>query len=819
MQRRSGSVRHGVLAAVPLLLLALSSRAMANIDYDPKPTMRWSELVGCELVVVAKYEAHDLNGLRLRVVRVLKGKDVKPDDVVKVALRHRYSIETGPTGLSSRDPNAKRDGIPKLCYAVQIFNPGDPLPTKIIPDVRQDAVYFFSKADKPALERKGQVQFALFADGWRQAVNGLPMGLTFRLMQSVSGPVSWDAMEELGRTRDPVVIRKLIDWTVAAPAGRGYFMHGNRTRRGERILSIIGDLGGDVYTPLWVELMKGGRPGHDYALYSMRELLAQIDPKRAFRDYAREIAHGKPWRRDAFIRALGYIRSEEAVALSIDLLTREKRLEPVLGALYSGLKPPVPWHHTEVNRLRAFARPKLAALIQAGKIDTQHLKRLHDRLPKLVDETPQIDLTQAAKVLLDPSDPAYHGRGDGEGNRLFETMKDFADPKYVPLLARIFREVPAARGPGAYRFREALGWHATLFPNAVKAEFKKQGVFKLHDKDPNRPILDAGLLVTLGGPMTTGDLRRYAFNSAEGFKRVATPELIAWLKKDLMGDAKGRGVWDRKLAMLLEVDAPAALEVIETGLGRREKHTPYLRATLLAFAVRHGRPDLVDELIELVEQEGKHWRKIGNAPYIYKCLVTSRNERAVGLYLSMLDERHRVAYDPFDSHLGADHVHDTMLAWLSKEYPDLYLERVGRLAASKYHGERVFAVMELRRMGLDLDYNPDDLAPERKRKLARLLPVIAKAGRMTPTERRRFVLGLYGVTLEGKPGKGWYAALAKATGHYDTRVVVAAIELLGEIADDFAPRGLLSCPFHRRETLTRAWLADRGFNLDQPRPQ
>src|SRR5262249_35426425 len=86
------SARRLRIAALAALCLALPlGPAQAEIIVDPKAPMRWGELVGCELVVSAKYKAHQGRKLSLEVVRVLRGKGARPGDGLTVALRHESS--------------------------------------------------------------------------------------------------------------------------------------------------------------------------------------------------------------------------------------------------------------------------------------------------------------------------------------------------------------------------------------------------------------------------------------------------------------------------------------------------------------------------------------------------------------------------------------------------------------------------------------------------------------------------------------------------------------------------------------------------------
>lgn len=100
---------------------------------------------------------------------------------------------------------------------VQLMNPGEPVPIKVVADVREPAVYFVPKAAAPALTNPGQVQPAFLAEGWKQALDGQRIDLIFRLVQSVNPKLAREALEELHLVRDPLVLDQLFDWIAQPP--------------------------------------------------------------------------------------------------------------------------------------------------------------------------------------------------------------------------------------------------------------------------------------------------------------------------------------------------------------------------------------------------------------------------------------------------------------------------------------------------------------------------------------------------------------------------------------------------------------------------
>jgi len=280
--------------------------------------MRWDKMLAAELVVVAKYEKHEGKSLSLRVDSVLKGKNVKPGDVITVALAGKYSVEDKLRLWGEVGP--EQPGGPWLCYLKQIMNPGDLVPVNIIPDIRQPEVYFLPSETAPELSMPGQVQAAVLADGWRQAVQGKPMDLLFRLVQQVNPHLHDEAMEELAWTRDPKVLSALIGWAIDPPP-EGTWQHGACMMiPAEGILEAVGDHEGDVYGPLWKWLTDPkGRRGTDGAYERIPKILGAIAPDRAFRDFSKKVTAGKAGA-DGAIWWLGYVRTEQSLRFLLKVL-------------------------------------------------------------------------------------------------------------------------------------------------------------------------------------------------------------------------------------------------------------------------------------------------------------------------------------------------------------------------------------------------------------------------------------------------------------------------------------------------------------------
>ena len=158
------------------------------------------------------------------------------------------------------------------------MNPGGLVPLPLSPDARQAAIYFFPDASRLALKLRQQTQPLVLRQGWRQALRGEPMSVPFRLMQSVDGDVARDALEELGRTREPASLDQLFGF-VLNPVLQGPF----DSFHAESVLSRIGDGEGDVYDRA-AKLLRNKAPGtSEYRFAVLAQLMAVADQRRRLR--------------------------------------------------------------------------------------------------------------------------------------------------------------------------------------------------------------------------------------------------------------------------------------------------------------------------------------------------------------------------------------------------------------------------------------------------------------------------------------------------------------------------------------------------------
>lgn len=281
-----------VSTTVCFVILHITGPLLAAPIHDPKPPLSWQELLRCETVVVAKYQNHEGNTLSLEVVHVLKGQEVQAGQVLHVSLEHWYSVETGPVGMLAGNRLDKKfwrrgDELPKLCYKQQLMNPGPLSPVQWVPDVAKPVIYFLPRAERPALERRNQVQDARWAEGWQEALEGRPMNLFFRVMQTENPELARAALQELRQTQDFATLEHL--WRDFLKALVEYSRDSRRRRTEQEVLAALGDRHGHLYerareqlaleTPLAAEVASRSVEEHVALLASARA----ADRESAFR--------------------------------------------------------------------------------------------------------------------------------------------------------------------------------------------------------------------------------------------------------------------------------------------------------------------------------------------------------------------------------------------------------------------------------------------------------------------------------------------------------------------------------------------------------
>jgi len=376
-------VAAAVLAVVPKML-------DADISLDPYPHMTWKDMVAAELVLVGKYEKHEDQTLTLRVESVLKGKAVKPGDVVAVSLKSGYSIEDKLAPVIIGRDNPK--GGPFLCYKMPMYHPGNDVPFNILPNARQSAIYFLPSEVAPTLTAREQVQPAVLAEGWGQVVQGKPMGLLFRLTQRMNPHLHDEAVQELARSRDPATLAALVDWAIDPPPGPNPYLMDPMLVPAYSILIAVGDRKGDVYDPLWAWLTNPGAAHHGGSGHydEVTEILGAIDPDRAFRDFTAMISANKPGKYSA-TEWLGHVRTEPALRRLLDFLKDPDLRPSATRGLFWMFPPNAPNPDPSIpNRpqLEAIARPVLRQIFESPDTPEGVKYQLRANLPHLLPAAP-----------------------------------------------------------------------------------------------------------------------------------------------------------------------------------------------------------------------------------------------------------------------------------------------------------------------------------------------------------------------------------------------------------------------------------------------
>lgn len=802
------------------LTLALSAwplpLALGEVDFDPQQPLRWEEMLTCERVFLGKYREHKDKVLSLEVMRVLKGNGLKPGDVVAVSLEHRYSVETGFVGWESwTNKDKKPDGIPKLCYKQQLMNPGDLVPIRVIADVREPGLYFLPKAGKPELKRLGQVQDSFLIEGWKQALDGRPMVLTFRLVQRVDPGLQRKALEELHAGRDAATLDRLFDWIVNPPPVGDY-----REVGAADIILKIGDKQGDVYDRAWTRLKSENAGTNPYRFGMLARIMALANGERAWEHFGQVLKGPSLPLKQAVAGAVGHLHTEKALELSFNLLRDAELAKYAKWSLHELIHsaPRGPNGQETLVRLREVARPKYVEALASPQVAEPIKNELRGSFRHLYEKPPELDWERAEKILLNPQERCYHGWAEGEGHQMYQQIIPAGDPRAVPLLIRVLREVPATRGNRAAMFKDALLYYARLCPNAMRREVAKHGLDKELSALPQSDGYDVRVrfLAVLGLPRTVQQFKELTYQpGARAWlaKKQPVPELIAALEKFLEHYiADSAGPPHGYLLPFLEVAPEQAKPLLEKALSRRGSYRAAIRAEILATAVKHGRDDLLDELLASIAPVAVDEKKHGHVPASATNLLVSGHPKAHAEYLKILDAtRSLQRYSQSQQqYLSLDYKY--LLQALFRDHAGDYFARITALLESELLPERDAGAKLLdAKLHWNFGFDAHDFADVRAQRLAALRGVLKKLGAMTETQMRAYVLSQHSVTLEGPPGKGWLPALKKAATSLTSAVSQNALILIDEITGEYGCSELHTRPPAERERALAAYLQDRAI--------
>ncbi len=461
-----------LLTAVLLLATGWVGSADAEIWIDPEPALSWQDTLACRLVVVAKYESHRDKELVLRVVEVLKGK-ADPAQPLTVKLEHLYSIETRPVGWEAFR-KAEDDGIPRLCYKQQIINPGDLVPMPVRSDSRQPAIYFFRDAAKPTLRVSGQVQSPYFQKGWQQALDGKPMELLFRLSQHVNSELAREALEELGKSRDPACLDQLFEWNMnPAPEGTVAVFEPVTW------LARLGDHEGDIYDRALTPLSSAA-PGRNEYRFAMLGLLTAIANKlRAWDDLPR-LLNGKypPSIRQAALAGLRRIPKREAAQLALDSLSVPELADHAAWAVIQQLLGDDDYRFGKYRGLGddIWLMDAIRAALRDDGVPESAKKIIRGHLSHRLAPPEPLDLEAYRRNVLDPQDRTYHGWADGETANMHRRANELCDPRIVPILVEALDKNPRAAAHDSYALPEILSHYATICPRSLRKELEAREI-------------------------------------------------------------------------------------------------------------------------------------------------------------------------------------------------------------------------------------------------------------------------------------------------------------------------------------------------------
>lgn len=482
---------------------------------DPEPPVTWESILGSQVVVVGTYASHKNDTVTLKVVEVLRG-GVERGELITVKLDHFYTLETCAVGWEYDRRSPKEDGIPKLCYKRPLFESG-PVPAAVRRDARHPALYFFPDKERPALRVRGQVQSPHFWKGWKQALDGQPMDLLFRLTQHVSPELAREALEELGKTRDPASLDQLFAWNMD-PAPEGVLpIFGPCS-----LLARLKDRNGDVYDRA-ARLLSSAAPGsNQYRFFPLGNLMAITDSRRALADLPQLLSPDHPLAvRQAAMSGLGRIPDRNAAQQALDSLRVDELAESAAWAVKLQLEGDDDYRF---GKYRGLGDDKwLLAEIQSALNDERVAdvakKTLRDWIGRRLRSADPVSLERLRTNLLDPNDPLYHGQVDGETANMLQQAREACDPRVVPILAEVLDQVPASRGARGYVFQQALIHYAKICPRAMQKELEARLLPQRMSDVPFR-VRDAFESAGIVGPEDSylADEVEHAFELASGVR-------------------------------------------------------------------------------------------------------------------------------------------------------------------------------------------------------------------------------------------------------------------------------------------------------------
>jgi hypothetical protein len=306
--RNSGWRPWFLLSAISLSMTADAVRGQGVPAPPP-----WNDLLKNELVVVGQYKSHKNGVMSLQVVDVLRGKTCKPGDILSVKFSQRIGFKVWflDNGQYVERIVAAHDD--KLKWPQMVFvdeQPGQFQESIITSAASLPHTYFFAKEDQVILERPDQLQPDR-RRGWKQALEGKPIDLSFQILYAPDSEVSRKAIVELFKTRDRDAIAGLVE---TVPDRRGLPSEYLARVVAQRVLLSLGDRNGDVYDPVRKALKPNTALDRQCVLC---QLLPRLDRQRALADF-KEFLQPRSGVSTAVVAYATELESEEGLDLMFD---------------------------------------------------------------------------------------------------------------------------------------------------------------------------------------------------------------------------------------------------------------------------------------------------------------------------------------------------------------------------------------------------------------------------------------------------------------------------------------------------------------------
>ena len=844
-----------------LLVLTIAHPTFARDDHDPQPPLRWSEMLSCRIVVLARYQSHRDKTLTLTVLRVLHGDGLKPGDSLKVALENRYSCQDGDRFFSPLPPGVTQSTAPQICYQVQMGNPGPLVPVPLSEDARDPLVYFFPDADAPALSRPGQVQAAVLSDGWQQALHQQPMPLTFRVGQTVNPVLQRDAQEELYSGRDPATLDTLFAWVFDQPRPVVADV--------EPLLASLGDRDGDVYNRALALYQRPARPQDRQTWPSptvkMGHVMARSDPHRALAEFRREEKVGGPKADQYAFVCADYCGTEEALDVGFGLLKKPQTVESGLsllrGMLCPGMQAPQPYLPADkLAALREYARPRLLAVLNSPLLTGEQKKEclFFGAYGGIAKPLPSVDLTHAEAVLLDPAaqtyDPVPWIGNDGNNSRpsytLLEEIRTASDPSFIPLLVRVLHEHPQALLDST--FGTVLVYYSKLYPRSMERQIELQGLTEVwaksavvnSDNTVDRMSLWRDVTGGYRAPQTAEGylcLTQRPVRRVQAKKIGMPPALVRELVTD-SGMPDGQVIAVDYLEPVLRFDPALGLPVLKRTLGSRSRYDALTRAKLLRLALQYvpsPNPLHVTELLTLLREADD------------KALEEARRSHRDQSEVPQNPQNRwdRLALEVFSRGDNVEEAgHWSGTSFTAPDLAPLYRERLRSVDALKpvsirgYGGQisvlllrhpadcvpRILALLAspslpdrevaeealVANLHWDFGFHSADFAAQRASEMAVLRPRLMRYVSLTEAQMRADVLRAQGIIVSGTPQLAWLPTLSRAALRLDPAVSGNAFDLIGTITGEIGLDDLRRASPDTRKVALARFYADHDVKVN-----